>query len=121
MAKNAERFCELLESISKTENDTERADSSGAQIIQEWDKLVNNLASIVTGKKLTICDRAVKWWDEEAEAADKVNRTVSARYSSSKSTAEWEEYVTARKYTSIHGRDEDKEGGIMERHNLKNK
>ena len=63
MAKNAERFSELLESIGTTENDTER-DSAGDRIIEGWEQLVKNTASKVIGKKLIIYNRAVKWWDQ---------------------------------------------------------
>ena len=57
MAKNADRFSELLESVCTTESDAEReiADS----IVEGWEQLVKNTASKVLGK-LMICNRAVK-------------------------------------------------------------
>ena len=64
MAKNAERFSELLESIGTTENDKER-DSAGDRNIEGWEQLVKNTASEVIGKKLILCNRAVKSWDEK--------------------------------------------------------
>ena len=96
MSKNAEKFSELLERIGTTENDVER-DSAGARIIEGWEQLVKTTASKVIGKKLIICNRAVKWWDEEVKEAIKVRREIHARYSSSKTTAGWEEYAIARK------------------------
>ena len=96
MTKNAERFSELLESIGTTENVTER-DSAGDRIIKEWEHLIKNTASKVIGKKLIICNRAVKWWEEEVKEAIRVRREACARYTSSKTTAGWEEYATATK------------------------
>ena len=69
MAKNAEQFSELLEIIGTTSNDIER-DDAGARIIEGWEKLVNTTASKVIGKKLIVCNRAVKWWDEEVKEAN---------------------------------------------------
>ena len=46
---------------------------------------------------MIICNRAVKWWDEEVKQAIRVRREGYARYTSSKTTAVWEEYATARK------------------------
>ena len=66
MAKNAERFSELFENIGTTENDTER-DGAGDRIIEGWEQLVKNTATKVIGKKLMICNTAVKSWDEEVK------------------------------------------------------
>ena len=51
--------------------------------------MVNNTASKVVGKKLMICNREVKWWDEEVTEAIRVRREAYARYTSSKTTAGW--------------------------------
>ena len=59
--------------------------------------MVKNTASEVIGKMLIICNRAVKWWDEEVKKATRVRREGYARYTSNKSTAGWEEYAMARK------------------------
>ena len=96
MTKNAERFSELLESRGTKENDTER-DSAGDSIIEGWEQLVKTMASKVIGKKLILCNRAVKWWDEEVNKASRVRKETYARYTSNKTTAGWEEYVAARK------------------------
>ena len=79
MSKNAEKFSELLESIGTTNNDVEK-DSAGARAIEGWEQLVKTTASKVIGKKLIICNRAVKWWDEEVKEAIKVRREIHARY-----------------------------------------
>ena len=86
----------MLESIGTTKNNLER-DSAGARIIEGWEQLVKTTASKVIGKKLIICNRAVKWWDEEVKEAIRVRRKVHARYTSSKTTSGWEEYASARK------------------------
>ena len=59
MAKNAERFSELLESICTTKND-KKIDSAGVRIIDGWEQLVKSTASKALGKKLIVCNRAVK-------------------------------------------------------------
>ena len=88
MAKNAESFFELLESIGTTENDVER-DSAGDRIIEEWEQLVDvkNTASRVIGKKLIIRNRAAKRWDEEVKEAIRARREACARYPSKKRRA----------------------------------
>ena len=68
----------MLESIGTTENDTKR-DSAGDRIIRGWKQLVKNTANEVIGKKLIICNRAVKWWDEEVKEAMTVRREAYAR------------------------------------------
>ena len=84
-----------MESIGTTENDTEQ-DSAGDRIIEGWEQLVKNTASKVLGKKLIICNRVVKSWDEEVKEAIRVRREAYARHTSTKTTAGWEEYATAR-------------------------
>ena len=96
MAKNGEQFFELLEIIGTTRNDIEW-DGAGAGVIEGWEKLVKTPASKVIGKKLIVCNRAVKWWDEEVKEAIRVRRKAHARYTSSKTTTGWEEYAMARK------------------------
>ena len=49
--------------------------------------MVKTTASKVIGMKLRVCNRAVKWWDEEVEEAIRVRREAHARYISSKTTA----------------------------------
>ena len=96
MTKNAERFSELLESIGTAENDTER-DSAEGRIIEGWEQLVKNTANKVIGKKVIICYRAVKSWNEEVKEATIVRREAYASYTSSKTTAGWEEYAMPSK------------------------
>ena len=69
MAKKADQFSELLERIGKTRNDIERDDAGARIIIEGWEQLVKTTASKVIGKKLIVCNRAVKWWDEEVKEA----------------------------------------------------
>ena len=95
MTKNAERFSELLESISTSQNDTER-DSAGDRIKEGWEQVVNNTASKVIGKKLITCSRAVKWWSEGAKETTRVSREAYTRYRSSKMTAGSDEHATDR-------------------------
>ena len=45
---------------------------AGAKIIEEWEQLVKDTACKVVGKKLIICNRAVKWWSEEVKEAIRV-------------------------------------------------
>ena len=59
MKKNAVRLSELLENIGTTKNDIGR-DNAGARIIEGWEQLVKTTASRVIGKKLIVCNRAVK-------------------------------------------------------------
>ena len=59
ITKNAERFSELLEVVGTRENDTER-DSAGDRHIKGCEQLVKNTSSKVIGKKLILCNRAVK-------------------------------------------------------------
>ena len=51
----------MLENVGTVDTDIERY-RAGANIIQGWEQLVDSIASKVTGKKLSICNRAVKWW-----------------------------------------------------------
>ena len=59
--------------------------------------MVKTTSSKVIGNKLIVCNRAVKWWDEEVKEAITVRRKARARYTSSKITTGWEEYAIARK------------------------
>ena len=47
-----------------TEMERNRA---GAKIIEGWEQLVKDTACKVIGKKLILCNKAVKWWDEEVK------------------------------------------------------
>ena len=85
MAKNAQQFSELLERIGTARNDRER-DDAGAGIIEGWEQLVKTTASKVIRKKLIVCNRAGKWWDEEVKGAITLGRKAHARYTSSKTT-----------------------------------
>ena len=96
MKKNAVQLSELLENIGTTKNDIER-DNAEARIIKGWEQLIKTTASKVLGKKLIVCNKAVKWWDDEVKEAIRVRREAHARYTSSKTTAGWEEYAIARK------------------------
>ena len=46
--------------------------------------MVKNTACKVVGKKLIVCNRAVKWWDEEVKEAVRVRREAHVRCISSK-------------------------------------
>ena len=81
--------------VGTTENDTER-DSAGDRDIEGWEQLLKYTASKVIEKKLIICNRTVNLWDKDVKEAIKVRREPYARYASSKTTAGWEEYATAR-------------------------
>ena len=80
--------------MGTTRNDIER-DGAGARIIEGWEQLVKTTASKVIGKKLIVCNRAVKWWDEEVKEAITSRRKARARYTSSKTTTGWEEWGIA--------------------------
>ena len=71
MANHAEQFSELLESVGTTKNDMER-DSAGARIIEGLEQLVKTTACKVMGKKLTLPNIPVNWWDEEVKEAMRV-------------------------------------------------
>ena len=58
--------------------------------------MVKNIPSKVLEKKLIICSRATKWWDEEVNDPISVWREAYARHTSCKTTAGWEEYATAK-------------------------
>ena len=96
MAKNGEKFSELLEIIGTTRNDIER-DAAGARAIEGWEQLAKTTASKVVGKKLIVCYIAVKWWGKEVKEAITLRRKAHARYTSSKTTTGWGEYEIARK------------------------
>ena len=70
---------------------------AGAKIIGGWVHFVKCTVCRVIGKKLILCNRAVKWWDEEVEEAIRVSRETHTRCLSSRSTVGWEEYAKARK------------------------
>ena len=67
-----------MENIGTTKYDIER-DNAGARIIEGWEQLVKTTASKVIGKKLIVCNRAAKWWDEEVKEAIRVRREAHAR------------------------------------------
>ena len=110
MAEHAEQCSELSERTGTTKNDIER-DDAGARIIEGWEQLVKTTASKVIEKKLIVCNKAVKWWDEELKEAITSRRKPHARYTSSKSTTGWEEYTIARKKVKymIPGREEERD------------
>ena len=68
-----------MENLGKRKNDIER-DNAGARIIEGWEQMVKTTASEVIQKKLIVCNRAVKWWDEEVKEATRVTREAHARY-----------------------------------------
>lgn len=59
--------------------DAER-DGARDRIVKEWEQLVKKTATKVMGKKLIICSRAVKWWDDEVMEAMRVRRGVRKVY-----------------------------------------
>ena len=66
MTKNAVKFSELLKSTDTVDTEIER-DQPRAKIIKVWEQLVKTTASKVIGKKLILCNRAVKLWDDEVK------------------------------------------------------
>ena len=83
-----------------TPKDAEGRDQAGSRIIEGWEELVNTTASRVLGRKLIVCKRAVKWWDEEIKQAIRVRRESHAKYAAGKTDAGWNEYVESRKRDS---------------------
>ncbi|CAM9963467.1 unnamed protein product, partial [Sphacelaria rigidula] len=65
--------------------------------MEGWEQMVKNTASEVIGRKLIVCNRAVKRWDDEVKEAIRVRREAHARWISSKTTTGWEEHTEARK------------------------
>ena len=49
--------------------------------------MVKTTASKVIGKKLIVCNKAVKWWDDEVKEAIRVRREDHARYIGDKNAA----------------------------------
>ena len=96
MAKNAQTYSELVKSVGTVDTEMER-DRAGAKIIKGWEQLVKTTASKVIGKKLIVCNRAVKWRDDELKEAIRIRREAHARYIASKNAAGWKEYAKARK------------------------
>ena len=41
-------------------------------MMEGWERLVKTTASNVLGKALVVCNRAIKWWDEEVKEATRV-------------------------------------------------
>ena len=74
--------------------------------------MVKTTASKVIGKKLIVCNKAVKWWDDEVKEAIRVRREAHARYIGNKNAAGWEEYAKARK--EVKKMVEKKKRGIWE-------
>ncbi|MEP5536837.1 hypothetical protein, partial [Ekhidna sp.] len=62
-----------------------------------WEQLVQTTASKVIGKKLVVCNRSVKWWDEQVKEAIRARRKAHVRYTSRTTSTGWEEYAIARK------------------------
>ena len=85
----------IRDSIRTAKNDVE-GDNAGARIIEGWEQLVKTTACKVIEKELIVCNRAVKWWDEEVKEAIRVRREAHARYTPNKTTAGWEEYAIDR-------------------------
>jgi len=71
MTRNALKFSELVKSVGRVDTERER-DRAGAKIIEIWEHLVKTTASKVIGKKLIVCNKAVKWWDDEVKEAIRV-------------------------------------------------
>ena len=95
MVRNAVKFSELLEEVGTVGTEMER-NRAGAKIIEGWEQLVKDTACKVIGKKLILCNKAVKWWDEEVKEAIRVRRETHTKCLSSESTVGWEEYAEAR-------------------------
>ena len=74
--------------------------------------MVKDTTCKLIGKKLILCNRAVKWWDEEVKEAIRVRREIHTRYLSSKSTVGWEEYAEAR--NAVKKMVEKKKKGVWE-------
>ena len=116
MPRNAVKVSKLLKSVGSVDTEMER-DRAGAKIVERWAQLVKSTASKVVGKKLIVCNRAVKWWDEEVKEAVRVWREAHARFISIKTTAGWEEYTKNRKV--VKSMVEKKKKGVWE--NVMNK
>ena len=58
--------------------------------------MIKTTAIEVIGKKLIVCNRAVKWWDEKVKKALRVRIEPHARYPSLKTTAGWEHAIVER-------------------------
>ena len=59
IAKNAVKVSELLERVGVRGTEMER-NRAGAKIMEGWEQLVKDTACKVIGKKLILCNRAVK-------------------------------------------------------------
>ena len=111
MVRNAVKFSELLEEVGTVGTEMER-NRAGAKIIEGWEQLVKDTACKVIGKKLILCNKAVKWWDEEVKEAIRVRRETHTKCLSSESTVGWEEYAEARK--AVKKMVEKKKKGVWE-------
>ena len=80
-------------SIGRVDNEMERGQAGAKIMIERWEQLVKTTASKVIGKKLIVCNKVVKWWDDEVKEAIRVRREAHARYISSKNTVGWGEYA----------------------------
>ena len=111
MVRNAVKSSELLERVGTIGTEMERI-RAGAKIIEGWEQLVKDTACKVIGKKLILCNKAVKWWDEEVKEAIRVRRETHTKCLSSESTVGWEEYAEARK--AVKKMVEKKKKGVWE-------
>ena len=41
------------------------------EVVMEWESVVNRVAKCELGKKMMVCGRAARWWDEQIK--DKIN------------------------------------------------
>ena len=70
--------------------------------------MVNTTACKVIAKKLIliVCNKAVKRRDEEVKEAKRVRGQAHVKYTSSRTTTEWEECAIARKSKRDGGEEE---------------
>ena len=59
MVRNAVKVSELLQRVGTTSTDMEK-NRAGAKVIEGWKQLAKDTACKVIGKKLILCNRAVK-------------------------------------------------------------
>ena len=50
------------------------------RMASKWEKVVDRAASVALGRKLIICGRSVKWWDEELRQLVKDDRACFSRF-----------------------------------------
>ena len=65
------------------------------RMASKWEKVVDKAASLTLGRKLIICGRSVRWWDEELRQMVRDRRDCSAKGLNKDNN--WNEYLRLRK------------------------